>query len=87
MVLTGTLVISHGPDAGVVEWDTEHAGGNGPLDPAIVEKRFDSMVGRGMFAFAAPRGGGTVEQIKKGEFDPVAQEKVTMTPQIAGGAR
>lgn len=85
--MTGTLVISHGPNAGTVEWDTEHADGNGPLDPEIAAQKFDSIVGSGMFAFAAPRGGGTAEQIRRGEFDPVAHEKVTMTPQIAGGAR
>jgi len=85
--MTGTLVITHGPEKGSIEWDTDHSDGKGPLDPANAEAKFNEMVGSGMFAFASTTTGGPAEQIKEGEFDPQTQTKVTMTPQIAGGSR
>jgi hypothetical protein len=84
--MTGTLVITHGPNKASIAWDTDHANGSGPLDPAIAAATFDQNVDR-MFAFAETVAGEPAEQIKKGEFDPQTQSKVTMTPQIAGGRR
>jgi len=83
--MTGTLVIT-GRSPQKIDWDTEHANGNGPLDPAIANARFEEMVTeKRMFAFADTVSGER-EQIRHGGFDPETQSKVTLTPQIAGGA-
>lgn len=83
--MTGQLVIL-GKSPQTIDWDTEHANGNGPLDPAVANARFEEIVqGQRMFAFADTVTGER-EQIHGGGFDPQTQTKVTMTPQIAGGA-
>lgn len=82
--MTGQLVIT-GRYPETINWDTEQNGG-GPLDPCHAKAKFEEMVStKHMFAFADTVTGER-EQIRHDQFDPQTQTKVTLTPQIAGGA-
>lgn len=84
--MTGALHIPNRSGHNTIEWDTEQANGNGPLDPEYAAQEFNRLVEGGHLGFGTtPKGEHT--QLKK--FDPVQTprefEKVTVIPPMAGG--